>query len=503
MRLTILIALLTGLLLAAPGFSQTDRDLTEVPLYELVERGDLGLDALATLANLAEAAGLTDMDPDEFSGMTLGELAGRTGLPPRRLIQQLGLASYRPISDPATAINEPSRYAWELFIALNSKPAGLPASAGCVQWETFMEQEQIYADPTRPPQYGPAAQCQWAVHQRSAAPQIENARGRVPAHHVLTGHPAPFGIGAIETVAVNRTGVEYISANDLYYQEGVLRKAMSAEGIQFPRLTKVPKGTWQKITAPQKSRFHWREFDVLVERTDGTTYQAQESRGLIAFGIVTKDLPFWFWATFEHVDNPGRCGVTGCFDEFGVTQPFTAPVRDPYHVYPAEPLSAPLRSLFAAANIDPVFQNYRLKGVQIAFTDSYGRPTILGNSQQEAGQVATSSCMTCHARASVSQGVLPTVQTSQDGLAAIQDAYEHGVPNQILNPAKNDANPVIGFVGTPEAGWYFTNPAGPATEPLQIMFQTDFLWQLPLAPQRRKNWTPPTSQQPSVVEPIP
>ena len=185
MRLTILFALLTGLLLAAPGFSQTDRALTEVPLYELVERGDLGLDALATLANLAEAAGLADMDPDEFSAMTLEELAGRTGLPPRRLIQQLGLSASRPISDPATAINEPSRYAWELFLGLNSKPAGLPSSAGCVQWETFMEQEQIYADPTRPPQYDPAAQCQWAVHQRS----VREPSGAVCSPRGCAVHP--------------------------------------------------------------------------------------------------------------------------------------------------------------------------------------------------------------------------------------------------------------------------------------------------------------------------
>jgi hypothetical protein len=34
---------------------------------------------------------------------------------------------------------------------------------------------------------------------------------------------------------------------------------------------------------------------------------------------MTKDLPNWFWATFEHVDNPDRCKILGCHDSFGLT----------------------------------------------------------------------------------------------------------------------------------------------------------------------------------------
>ena len=54
-----------------------------------------------------------------------------------------------------------------------------------------------------------------------------------------------------------------------------------------------------------------------------------------------------------------------------------------------------------AANLNPVFRNYRLKGSQIDFTDSMGEPTLLGNSVTEYGFVPTASCITCHCRAGV------------------------------------------------------------------------------------------------------
>ena len=62
-------------------------------------------------------------------------------------------------------------------------------------------------------------------------------------------------------------------------------------------------------------------------------------------------------------------------------------------------------------NLSPALPNdYRLKGAQVDFTDRTGRPTIVGNSITEAGFVSTSSCITCHAWASIgapSQGQDP------------------------------------------------------------------------------------------------
>jgi hypothetical protein len=47
------------------------------------------------------------------------------------------------------------------------------------------------------------------------------------------------------------------------------------------------------------------------------------------------------------------------------------------------------------------WQYYCLRGTQTDFVDSMGNPIILGTTQMEEGMQSTSSCMGCHARASI------------------------------------------------------------------------------------------------------
>ncbi|MCC5666992.1 hypothetical protein LC653_24645 [Nostoc sp. CHAB 5784] len=60
-----------------------------------------------------------------------------------------------------------------------------------------------------------------------------------------------------------------------------------------------------------------------------------------------------------------------------------------------------LNTLFSESALADEWKNYRLKGTQINFVDSAGNPTLLGNSVTEEGFVQTSSCITCHARATI------------------------------------------------------------------------------------------------------
>ena len=113
------------------------------------------------------------------------------------------------------------------------------------------------------------------------------------------------------------------------------------------------------------------------------------------------------------------------------------------------------------AKLDPVWAHYRLKGAQIDFTDSTGRPTILGNSVTEAGFVATSSCITCHAKAS-SMLTGPT------------------------NPPKHTTLPVFApngqsDNGTPNPAWFW----GAGTPPAVKFYQINFLWELAFSPKYR------------------
>ena len=54
--------------------------------------------------------------------------------------------------------------------------------------------------------------------------------------------------------------------------------------------------------------------------SDGKEY------ALVAMHVISKLVPNWTWATFEHRDNPGRCDVLGCRDAFGAQQSVVAPL---------------------------------------------------------------------------------------------------------------------------------------------------------------------------------
>ena len=106
-------------------------------------------------------------------------------------------------------------------------------------------------------------------------------------------------------------------------------------------------------------------------------------RDRTALHITTKDIPNWFWATFEHVDNPSREGAEG----------WQTPTVDS---------ASDFRGFPSGLGIENSrWQYYRLRGTQVDFVDSFGNPTILANSQIESGFQVTSSCITCHARAAI------------------------------------------------------------------------------------------------------
>ena len=106
--------------------------------------------------------------------------------------------------------------------------------------------------------------------------------------------------------------------------------------------------------------------------------------------MTTKDLPKWFWATFEQVDNP----VPEIADRDRYTN-FLNP-RNPDAPYVEQRLRAvpdPLKNT--------VWQYYVLRGTQVDFIDSVGNPIILGNTQLEGSMQTSSSCMGCHARSTI------------------------------------------------------------------------------------------------------
>ncbi|HEY0075147.1 MAG TPA: hypothetical protein VGB77_13700, partial [Abditibacteriaceae bacterium] len=270
----------------------------------------------------------------------------------------------------------------------------------------------------------------------------------------------------------NQVTFDYIVRNGLWYREGIAayyaratRLAgddvnFAAAAINFPRDSIEVKANWVVIAEKDKARYHW-------------NYNASgQLLGLVALHIISKDLPNWFWCTFEHVDNPGRGDYIGIHDSFGAEPAHTpshtdsgsgtgkSPLGQPY---PAEKLSPRVLALFEASGYTgewaSQWKNYRLKGSQTDFTDTSGRPLLLGNSVTEEGFVPTASCITCHARAAV---------TAQ-GDSAFPIFGE-----QSLLPLDGDmAQTAITYNGRPVPDWFFRFN-GQGAQLLNL--QTDFVW---------------------------
>ncbi len=193
--------------------------------------------------------------------------------------------------------------------------------------------------------------------------------------------------------------------------------------------------------------------------------------GLAAFHLVTHELEDYVWSTFEHVDNPGRCDYIGCHDSFGFTKADVEPhkIDSLRYLAPAE-MTQELKDLFAQYKIGDVFKNYRLKAAQTQYMVNDSTPTLNGSSVLEANLVSTSSCISCHARATVN------AQTGKP-LSMFVD------PNIV-----GDGTFEMGFLPNTSKGWhpecYIGRPILADYSPTSsdgkdsTFHRTNFLWQL-------------------------
>ena len=330
---------------------------------------------------------------------------------------------------------------------------------------------------------------------------------------VATAEPDPgrkIRQAMAEVVFRNKPMLDYVFSSGLYYQEGLqaLFKRVSDYVNASPQL--VPyypentPGALMSIDFPVDSvmiKSNWidRDYAIKLGMKDDKdnpyitmTMKSASSNGnpaphwLVAFHIT----PNWVWTTFEHVNNLGRCDYTGCNDSYGYTTPdtvatnqaknYTMPamvcdnlpdgnwVYDTNKPYAGGKIRPALATVLAGLKIgtdpgtgsgDPTpgnmaWKSYRLKGTQTEFVTAMGQTTRLGNSVTEGGFVNSSSCITCHARASTAAyGTIPPALS-----VFVSEAAETGY--------QRSAN------GIPNPSWYARDqqPASP------LAIQTDFVW---------------------------
>jgi hypothetical protein len=350
---------------------------------------------------------------------------------------------------PAHIRQHADEYAWRLFIALDRaadpEPRGpergrVLGAPGPVLWETWMSARQVYREDGADP--GP-----WKVAHASSEPRFEtfSLKDFPRVRHVVTGRMVDgfdprAGSRRLTEIRLDRTAYEFIRSRELYDLEGQRRAAISAQGVSFPSGATEVKAKWRPIAESERARYH----SLRVLQSDGST----QLYGLTALAIATKVLPNWFWATFEHVDNPSLAGSEG----------WQLPSRDRFACAGER---ADCNRIPGGIGLEgSVWENYRLRGTQTDFVDAAGEPQRLANSELEAGFQTTGSCMTCHARASIA---------AQAAGSALR------LPIFDIGKAAAQADPLArrGFVGLPRSEW-FDPAAADATRYVPL----DFVWSL-------------------------
>jgi len=370
--------------------------------------------------------------------------------------------------DPAAAAERSDEYAWRLFVSLNwpAEPTARIADRNArfgadraVVWETWQSAGEVYlndgADPgawSRRRPYQPAA-----PERRFESVSLKDLPN---ARHIVDGVMVPLvdplaAAKRLTEIRMNRRTFDFIRAHELYNLDGQLRAYAGGKAISFPYGAREVKAKWRPISPGESSRYH----TIVVRLADGT----RRLYGLTALHIASKDLPNWFWATFEQVDNPTLAGNEG----------WQLPSRDRFSCGrgPADCNRAPQNIGLEGT----VWQYYRLRGTLTAFVHADGSPQLLANSELEAGMQRTASCITCHSRSSIG------VTAGAPARLAIFDAT--------ADTPQNDAHERRGFFGVPQTEWYLgPDPAGRQRPVFQKL---DFVWSLSKAKSKEGSAIPP------------
>ena len=288
---------------------------------------------------------------------------------------------------PNPAMSAPDQVAWQLFIA--AVATGANNAPAFESWAT--DGQTFSLNPVWPTE-------RKAVQPRQARPtqQLGGQRPHALAAAAPAGGLKPDTLHniALEEVRRNRPAFDYIVQNGLNKRSGL--KAAFGKTIDFPEASVEVKTNW--LTFDQIKQYYPARVSgnipanfFVVKDSKGVSY------ALVAMHVISKQVPNWTWATFEHNANPGRCDIVGCTDSFGAQQARVQPAATPEGDYGACAQTPALKGMWGKTPY--AFSNYCLKGSQTDFTDPTGLVIRLGNSITEGGFVDSSSCMTCHATA--------------------------------------------------------------------------------------------------------
>ncbi len=187
------------------------------------------------------------------------------------------------------AMNNPDQQAWQLFATVNAGAAS--AGNNDVLFETWARDADIF----RPNPVWPAAPPRMALGPRALS---------LLTHPGLKMEVVPGGNNLVsEETRRNRAGFDFIVNNNLYKVSGLKAAFAAGKPLAFPVDALEVKANWVEV-GQLKTFNGFSGTPAQAAKIYHLNSAAGKQYALVSFHIISKLVPNWTWATFEHKDNP-------------------------------------------------------------------------------------------------------------------------------------------------------------------------------------------------------
>jgi predicted transcriptional regulator len=281
-------------------------------------------------------------------------------------------------------------YAWGLFLQLNNPWIGTAPKL----WESWRQTSTVFLpDGSRPLPWG-----QDTVPEEVKSKAQNLATSDCATTGVLHNLDTKIQVDGLVLLnkwnqevryqlLMNQPTFDYVVARGFYNVNG---QESATQPANFPWTAYELKTSWiwigtdESKCAELKDKYYIVAAYYQVFNNDGQPQGWEVGyAALTGMHIINKTIPNWVWITFENVNNPDFTQVK-------------LELEVPSYAKAANDKYQP-----ALQAIGSIFANYQLDGVQLAFTEPDGTETLLANSNIESAFQKQSSCITCHALASI------------------------------------------------------------------------------------------------------
>ncbi|MEP7217379.1 MAG: hypothetical protein ABI876_00600 [Bacteroidota bacterium] len=391
--------------------------------------------------------------------------------------------------DPNPSMNNPDKQAWQLFVEVN-KPADSNRPGRSAVWETWALAKDVYNDPNKKPIWDSVTNVSKTPRDFDRLPlqqlmrldeglESESdslARSRPKAGLDVFFIPTDLlADSTTDETRMNKVVFDYVANNDLYYVEGQEAFFNQSKVVDLPIQAKEVKAQWRRIGVADTGIYHYNSISVYDSVSHKTEVQYW---GLVSMHIISKDIPQWTWATFEHERNPGLPKAESDPNSYLHS-------RDSFGRKDGR-ISQELSKLLADRHMPGKWSHYLLRGTQTGYITFEGRHTLLANTYIEEGFTTTSSCITCHSKATIGRKL-----DFQELPQPVQNAIRIGTSKRAPNFANRlsifkvtNSDTTIADNGIPSLEWYFDDKG------IRRYIQTDFMWSFFRA-KRRMPYTVP------------